>query len=166
MTFIKGSNMHIKTRKAFTITELVFVIVVIGILSAIAIPKFQESSILAHDAKAKSQIISVMSAVAAERQRRILRGDFTPITDLGDATNAFSLMSADGDGNQAVVLQYPIVNCSATQRACWIRTAATDYTYRFVDSSTGTDGQADFVLTNSRLDCAAGDTSDCLLITK
>ena len=158
--------MQLKNRKAFTMVEVIFVIVIIGILGAIAIPKFGETADSAYTAKAQTTITAVRSALATERQKRILRGDFAAITDLGDATNAFSLMSADGDGNQAVVLQYPIVNCSATQRACWIRTAATGYTYRFVDSSTGTDGQADFVLTNSRLDCAAGDSSDCLLITR
>ena len=158
--------MQIKNRKAFTMIEIIFVIVVIGILATIAIPRFGEAADSAYIAKAQTTITSVRSVLAAEKQRRILRGDFTPITDLGDATNVFNLMSADRDGNQAVVLQQPMINCSSAQRACWIRTAATDYTYRFVDSSTGNDGQADFVLTNSRLDCAAGDSSDCLLITR
>ena len=146
--------MHIKTRKAFTITELVFVIVVIGILSAIAIPKFQESAISAHDAKAKSQIIAVMSAVATERQRRILRGDFTPITDLGDATNAFNLMSPDRDGNQATVVQSSISNCGSGEKGCWTR-SGTSYIYTFVDS-----GTADFKLENSKLACD-NDDADC-----
>ena len=145
--------MHIKTRKAFTITELVFVIVVIGILSAIAIPKFQESSIAAHDAKARSQIISVMSSIAAERQKRILRGDFTPITDLGDATDAFNLMSPDGNSNQAAVVQSPISNCGSGEKGCWTR-SGTSYVYTFADS-----GTADFRLQNSKLVCDNDDVN-------
>ena len=60
--------MNNKTQKAFTMMELVFVIVIIGILSTIAIPKFTETSISAHDAKATSVLTSVMSAIATERQ--------------------------------------------------------------------------------------------------
>ena len=143
--------MHIKIRKAFTITELVFVIVVIGILSAIAIPKFQESSIEAYDTKAKSQIISVMSAIATERQKRILRGDFDPIISLGTGGYAFSTFE---NGNQDAVVQSPISNCGSGEKGCWTR-SGTSYIYTFVDS-----GTADFRLVNSRLVCDSDD-DDC-----
>lgn len=138
-------------RNAFTMVELVLVIVVIGILTALALPKFQESSILAHDAKAKSQIISVMSAVAAERQKRILRGDFDPIVSLGTGGYAFSTFT---NGNQAGVVQSPISNCGVGDKGCWTR-SGTSYIYTFVDS-----GTADFKLENSKLVCDS-DATDC-----
>ena len=66
-------------KKAFTMIELVFVIVVIGILSAIAIPRFAATR---DDAVVSSGIATVgalRSALATERQKRILKGDFSRI---------------------------------------------------------------------------------------
>ncbi len=68
-------------RNAFTMIELVFVIVVIGILSAIAIPKFAATRDDATIAKARAAVGAMRSAVATERQKRILRGVFTDITN-------------------------------------------------------------------------------------
>ena len=74
--------MQTSSKKAFTMVELIFVIVVIGILSAIAIPKLAATRDDAEITKAIATLGSVRSAVATERQKRILRGEFTPITSL------------------------------------------------------------------------------------
>ena len=63
----------------FTMIELVFVIVVIGILSAIAIPKFAVTRDDAIIAKARTTVGALRSAISMERQKRILRGDFSNI---------------------------------------------------------------------------------------
>lgn len=68
-------------KKAFTMLELVFVIAVIGILSAIAIPKFAATRNDAIITKARTTVAAMRSAVATERQKRILRGNFTDITN-------------------------------------------------------------------------------------
>jgi prepilin-type N-terminal cleavage/methylation domain-containing protein len=68
-------------KKAFTILELIFVIVVIGILSAIAIPRFAATRDDAIISRARAAVGAMRSAVATERQKRILKGDFTDITD-------------------------------------------------------------------------------------
>jgi len=68
-------------RKGFTMVELVFVIVVIGILSAIAIPKFAATRDDAIISKARAEVAAMRSAIATERQKRILRGDFTNIAN-------------------------------------------------------------------------------------
>ena len=155
--------MQTRNQKAFTMVELVFVIVVIGILAAVALPRFGGAAEDAYLAKAKTTLVTVRVAIKTERQRRILRGDFKKIGDLGDATNAFGLMEADTEGNQATIFQYPIVNCATGQKACWDRTSATTYSYRFPSS-----GTADFVLDKdtTTLNCATADTSDCALIIK
>ena len=67
--------------------ELVFVIVVIGILSAIAIPKFAATRDDALITRGLATLASVRSAISTERQKQILRGDFTGITSL-DGTGA------------------------------------------------------------------------------
>ena len=68
-------------KKAFTMLELIFVIVVIGILSAIAIPKFAATRDDAEISRARATVGALRSAIATERQKRILRGDFDDITD-------------------------------------------------------------------------------------
>ncbi len=147
-------------KKAFTMVELIFVILIIGILSAIAVPKFQTTAEMAHDAKAGSQLASVMSALSTERQKRILKGDFTAISDLGDSTYAFSQFSADKDGNQNDVLDAYISNCATGAKGCWTRVDGTHYTYFFADT-----GDAKYKLENNKLKC--DDTaSDCQKLLK
>jgi general secretion pathway protein G len=65
--------------KAFTMIELIFVIVVIGILSAIAVPKFAATRDDAVYTRARSTVGSLRSAIATERQKKILRGDFSDL---------------------------------------------------------------------------------------
>jgi|GEM_PF-323748 len=167
--------MQTNNQKAFTLIELVFVIVILGVLAAIALPRFASTADTAYLSKAQSTLATVRSALATERQKRILRGDTTTnITDLSldsnnsATTNAFDHFSADVDGNNAEVLRYPVKACSNnTQRACWAHTAGTTaYSYRFPDASEGVDGQADFVLASNRLDCTAADSADCLIVTQ
>ena len=67
-------------KKAFTMVELVFVIVVIGILSAIAVPKFAATRDDALISKARAKVGALRSAIAVERQKRILKSDFSDIT--------------------------------------------------------------------------------------
>jgi len=134
--------------------ELVFVIVVIGILSAIALPRFGDTADTAYLSKAQSVLASVRSSLATERQRRILRGDTTTnITDLGDTTYAFSKFSADKDGTQKEVLRYPIKNCASGQKACWERKGTlnpVEFWFTFPDGIT----TAKFKLQNNKLKCS------------
>lgn len=159
-------------RKAFTMVELIFVVVVIGILAAVALPRFGDSAENAYLAKAQSEVATIRAALATERQKRVLRGDFTNITDLAlkaDNTastgNAFDHFSADGQNKNAPIFQYPIPECSsASARACWKRVDATHYEFRFSDPSDGNDGKAQFILQSNRFDCN-NDDEDCQRIT-
>ncbi len=71
--------MNKNKRNAFTMLELVFVIVVIGILSAVAIPKFAATRDDAVIAKARTTIAALRSGIATERQKNILQGKFDDI---------------------------------------------------------------------------------------
>ena len=75
--------MQTASKKAFTVIELIFVIVVIGILAAVAMPRFAATRDDALITRGMATLASVRSAIATERQKRILRGDFTDISDLG-----------------------------------------------------------------------------------
>jgi len=129
--------------------ELVFVIVVIGILSAIAIPKLAATRDDAVITKARATVAAIRSSLSTERQKRILRGDFTAIGDLGDTTYAFSYF----DGNTShPVLEYPIKNCATGKRECWNRDNSTQYTFRL-----GSGTNAVFTLSGNKFNC----TSNC-----
>jgi len=71
--------MKLRSRKAFTMIELVFVIVVIGILSAVAIPKLAATRDDAIIARGRSTVASLRSALSSLKQKNILKGAFTDV---------------------------------------------------------------------------------------
>ena len=132
-----------KKRKAFTMIELVFVIVIIGILAWIAVPKLAATRDDATITKAIATLGSVRSSISTERQKRILRGAFIDanIIDLGDANNTFSYFNGDA---AYLVLQYPVKSCK--ERGCWERIDATTYRFHVPDGTT-----CNYTLTGKRL---------------
>ena len=160
--------MNLKTQNAFTMLELIFVIVIIGILSAVAIPKFAVNRDDAVISKAKATVSSVRSALATERQKRILSGDFTAITSLQSAggVNVFSTFSADLAGNNNNVLEYAITNCAdhGVAQGCWQTAGAAPATiYSFMMPLVG---QTDFNITNNRFVCTVPTSANCKLLTQ
>lgn len=153
------------SRKAFTMVELIFVIIVIGILSAIAIPKFAATRDDATITKAINTVSSVRSALATERQKRILRGDFVDITDLAD-TNGENQPIFDEYEDNSTVLEYALRSCeNANARGCWISTTNNTYTYRMPSSS----NNVVFTLLDNRLTCNPNDGTtgaDCQMLTE
>ncbi len=144
-----------KTQKAFTMIELIFVIVIIGILSAVAIPKLAASRSDAEIAKAKSIVASIRMGISTARQKQILSGNFTPITTLtaytGEDVEIFE-----------TVLEYSLRSCaSATAVSCWITNSTRkEYTYRMP-----MEGSVDFNITNNKFNCKDKTDSNCRLIT-
>ncbi len=163
--------MHNSHKKAFTMIELVFVIVVIGILSAIAIPKFAATRDDAVITKAKAIVASVRSAVAAERQKRILRGVFDPIFGLSSTSAGgigVAIFDAFDNNQTNSVLEYGKTSCAtASSKGCWIMTtkgvSGTDAVYTFKMPITGT---AVFELSASRFNCQDTSTKTCQILTQ
>ena len=125
--------------------ELVFVIVVIGILSAVAIPRFAATRDDAMITKARVLVASVRNALAMERQKRILRGKFTQITAVGDTTNVFgNFYDTDGDTGVAV-LEYPMVS-TPNKKDKWSFSAG-EYTFK------STLGDVIFEVVNGKFEC-------------
>lgn len=150
-----------QSKSAFTMVELIFVVVIIGILASIAIPRLAASRDDAEISKAQVTVASVRNALAMERQKRILRGDYTPITALGsNATGeVFSQFSPDQSGNQADVLEYSVL--SSTSSGNWsINATDTSYTYH-------QNAMEDVVFTivNNRFECDMNEAG-CKLLTQ
>jgi len=79
--------------KAFTMIELIFVIVIIGILAAVAIPKLSATRDDAQDAKIKTNVARcMMDAVSLYTARRIL-----PDESVSEACNSGVDVSVSGD---------------------------------------------------------------------
>jgi len=105
-------------RKAFTMIELVFVIVVVGILAGIAIPKFAATRDDAIISKARATVGAVRSALATERQKRILRGDFN--MTLSSAANGTFDVKFGNDTDTTRLLEYRVKTCSGSSGTnCW-----------------------------------------------
>ena len=100
-----------QSKKAFTMIELVFVIVVIGILASVAIPRLSATRDDAVITKARTTVASVRNALAMERQKRILRGDFNQIIAVG-GTNTGVFGNFDDNTSQPMVLEYAIASSS------------------------------------------------------
>jgi|WetSurMetagenome_2_1015567.scaffolds.fasta_scaffold1195175_1 general secretion pathway protein G len=144
-------------KKAFTMIELVFVIVIIGILASVAIPRLAATRDDAEVAKAKATIASVKAALSTERQLRVLRGDFTAITSLNAGGGAFSTFSADGQGVSRKVLESTVPACAGS--ACW------DGAYKYTMPS-GIGGTVAFTLNaDGTFTCDATDTN-CAKLTQ
>lgn len=88
-------------KQAFTMVELIFVIVVLGILAAIAVPKLAATRTDAEIAKGRSNIASIRSAIVSERQQRLLRGQSNFINKLHGASTTTLF---DGNGSSTLLM--------------------------------------------------------------
>lgn len=107
-------------KNAFTMIELIFVIVIMGILAAVAIPKFGESKSNADVAKGRSEVASIRAGIINERQGRIIKGDSAWITKA----------NLDTDGLFGGVLMYPLTNENSDGN--WYTATTGDGSYKYI----------------------------------
>ena len=122
--------MPFKSHKAFTIVEFIFVIVIVGILSMMMIPKFTSTVTRAYMAKGKNTLTIVRNAIAIERQKRILREDFTNIKSLNGSGGVFTTFD---DSKGSKVLEYDIESCKNI--GCWSTDDGVVYTFYRKDNN-------------------------------
>ena len=98
-----------KNLKAFTMIELVFVIVVLGILAGVAVPKLAATRDDATSAKMRGDIAAIRSGLSLVRSENMMRGVSTwPALEGSDEATLF-------DG----VLQQPIYPMKTGGRNGW-----------------------------------------------
>jgi len=151
-------------KSAFTMIELVFVIVVLGILSAVVIPKLSPYINDANYAKALATVSTIRSAISSERQSSMMKGSpkYPLLLDdagTGDHEELF-------DGNSSVeILQYPIY--SGSKSGNWKKTSGNSgatITYKYYMDPTTT---VTFTYTKATgtFDCDHSD-SNCKLLAE
>ena len=121
---------HIKKRRAFTLIELVFIIVVLGILASIAIPKFSATRDDAHISSARATIGAVRSGIVSVRQKYLLRGVNSYINSLSCGGSGVLF-----DGNCTAgteILMYPLT--PSTANGHWSQSGS-DYVFHIMDKS-------------------------------
>jgi len=148
-------------KKAFTVIELIFVIVVLGILSAIALPKFEKNREMADISKGRADIAAIRSAILTERQSQLIKGINTYIPKL--SSNSTTLFTGDtAPDPDRKLLTYGIVAGTGTGK--W---SANDNTYKLYTFKTA---NADVVFTydsaNGTFTCVRGDDTDAKKICK
>lgn len=94
-----------KKRLAFSLVELIFVIVVIGILSSVLLTQTFTSKDDAYIAKFRSDLSSIRSAIALYKSNQLLLGTASYPSQLDDVTTA---MKNTINPLFSTILQYPI----------------------------------------------------------
>ena len=124
--------MLVTKKNAFTMIELVFVIVILGILASVAIPKFAATRTDAQISKGRSDISSIRSAIMTERQGRLIKGDsdFINRLDNGVATDTEGVKLFDSNETLSAtspkILSYPVTTKDSDGH--WMKTGDTNYT--------------------------------------
>ncbi len=146
--------------KGYTLLEIVLIIVILGILAAIAVPKLWVTRDDAVIAKGRSEVATIRSAINSDRQKRALKGDFSIRNSL-DSANANTANEKLFEGNStSPLLEYPIY--SDSKAGHWMKTGQNKYTF-YLDDTTGVEFTYD--TTSGKFDCDHTQ-NECMILTK
>jgi len=166
--FKQVSQVH-STHNAFTMIELVFVIVILGILAAVAVPKLAATRSDAEITKGRADIASIRSAIVTERQSRLIKGisSFIPRGAGTYIAGGDTYNQMDKGGLFGGVLTYPIPNLSG-KNGKWSSSASGTYKFRVnnVDTTfTYYDSTEADATKRGTFVCTAG-SNDCDILTQ
>jgi general secretion pathway protein G len=135
-------------KKSFTMVELIFVIVIIGILSAVAIPKLFATRDDAQITKIRTDVSTIRSAISNLRTTNLMKGNGSYPEALDDAdANTENEELFDGNESIGTLLDYPLY--SENKNGHWMKTDDTNYTVKLMDN----DIKFNYYNTNGHFDC-------------
>jgi len=92
-----------KSKNAFTMIELVFVIVILGILASVAIPRLAATRTDAEITRARADVASIRSAIVSERQSQLITGDSSYMPRLSTGISGDNLFTGS-DANRTLLM--------------------------------------------------------------
>jgi general secretion pathway protein G len=122
-------------KKSFTLIELIFVIVIIGLLASFAAPKFLTTKGHASATSVKSIISSLRTAIETKHGEYLIDDTIPdPYPKTLDDTEA----NQSGKKLFGNILKSPVISCSPTTGSdCWYKegnnSTSADYSYKFND---------------------------------
>jgi len=142
-------------KKSFTMMELIFVIVVIGVLAAVALPKLWATRDDAIITKVRTDVANIRSAIANLHTKRLMTGIDNYPEALDDATsNKEGEELFDGNSSIGQLLNYPIYSKNADGH--WMKKGDVKYSVKVMN----TDVVFDYNSTNGHFDCAGLNSGD------
>jgi prepilin-type N-terminal cleavage/methylation domain-containing protein len=160
-------------KNAFTLIELIFVIVIIGVLASVAIPKFKNLTTHAKTSGVKSVVTSVQSSIDNIHGKWIINDSMTTFKDSqGNAhalnTQGYPVHLDDYDNDKIHlfkwVLKMPVIACaSGKTNGCWKEDPQDTYSYYYDGDNVL---KIEYNATTGTLECKSGsgkyaDVTEC-----
>jgi type II secretion system protein G len=121
-----------KTRKGFTLVEILIVVVILGILAAIVIPQFTNASTAAKESNLKSNLQTVRSQIELYK----IHNNDTPPADATALVSALTTPDANGNCYMKAIPDNPFIKVNAntvggTSASAWVYTVTGTYNANF-----------------------------------